>query len=76
MNRKKWNKKSQKHCGNPEIGILLISEKLMKLCPDLIYDFKLHRKYPLLVEIPDRHGTADISGTITNYVREAIGVKI
>lgn len=65
-----------KACGNPEIGILLISEKLMKLCPDLIYDFKLHRKYPLLVEIPDRHGTADISGTITNYVREAIGVKI
>ena len=44
-----------KACGNGEIGILLISEELMKLCPDLIYDFKLHRKYPLLVEIPDRH---------------------
>ena len=63
-------------CDNKEIGIILVSEKLVKLCPDLIYDLKLHVKFPLIVEIPDRHGTANISDTITQYVREAIGVKI
>lgn len=66
----------QNACKNPEIGVVLVSEKLMKLCPDLIYDMKLHRKFPLIVEIPDRHGTANISDNITTYVREAIGVKI
>ncbi len=63
-------------CENHEIGIVLVSEKLMKLCPERIYEIKLHQKYPLIVEIPDRHGTANISDNITNYVREAIGVKI
>ncbi len=66
----------EKACRQEDIGIVLISNKLMKLCPDLIYDIKLHRKFPLVVEIPDRHGDAHISDTITNYVREAIGVKI
>lgn len=63
-------------CSNKEIGIVLVSSKLMKLCPKRIYDLKLHAKYPLIVEIPDRHGNTNISDTITEYVREAIGVKI
>ncbi len=63
-------------CGDPEIGIILITEKLMKLCPDVIYDFKLNRKRPLIVEIPDRHGTSDISETITQYIYDAIGIQI
>lgn len=63
-------------CEDSDIGIILVSEKLMKLCPDLIYDMKLHRKSPLIVEIPDRHGNSKITDTIDNYVREAIGVKI
>lgn len=66
----------EKACEDETIGIVLVSEKLMKLCPDLIYDMKLRRKFPLIVEIPDRHGTANISDTITSYVREAIGLKI
>lgn len=65
-----------KVCADDEIGIVLISSKLMKLSPKRIYDLKLHAKYPLIVEIPDRHGQTNISDSITNYVREAIGVKI
>ena len=59
-----------------EIGIILVSEKLVKLCPQLIYDLKLHVKSPLIVEIPDRHGSDDIGDNITRDVREAIGIKI
>lgn len=59
-----------------EVGIILVSEKLVKLCPQLIYDLKLHTKFPLIVEIPDRHGSEEIGDNITRYVREAIGIKI
>lgn len=58
------------------IGIVLITEKLVKLCPDLVYELKLNCKRPLIVEIPDRHGSGRANDSITRYVREAIGVKI
>jgi len=59
-----------------EVGIVLITEKLVALSPDLVYDLKLNRKRPLIVEIPDRHGSGRAKDSITRYVREAIGVKI
>jgi V/A-type H+-transporting ATPase subunit F len=58
------------------IGIVLITEKLMQLCPDLVYELKLNCKRPLIVEIPDRHGSGRANDSITRYVKEAIGVKI
>jgi len=36
------------------IGILLISQKLCKTSPKLIDDIKDNRRFPLVVEIPDR----------------------
>ena len=59
-----------------DIGVILITEKLVALSPDLVYDLKLNRKRPLIVEIPDRHGSGRAKDSITRYVREAIGVKI
>lgn len=61
---------------NKDIGVVLITEKLVALTPDLVYDLKLNRKRPLIVEIPDRHGSGRAKDSITRYVREAIGVKI
>lgn len=61
---------------NPEIGIVLMTEKLVALSPDLVYDLKLNRQRPLIVEIPDRHGSGRGSESITRYIRDAIGVKI
>jgi V/A-type H+-transporting ATPase subunit F len=59
-----------------DTGVILITEKLVSLCPDLVYDLKLNSKRPLIVEIPDRHGSGRSKDSITRYVREAIGVKI
>ncbi len=58
------------------IGIILITEKLSSQFPEIIDDIKLNRKLPLIVEIPDRHGTGRKPNFITSYVNEAIGVKI
>ena len=60
---------------NPEIAIILMTEKLVSLCPDIVYDLKLNCKSTLIVKIPDRHGQRD-KDSIIRYVREAIGVKI
>lgn len=59
-----------------EIGIILITEKLSFEFPEIIDDIKLNRKQPLLVEIPDRHGSGRCSDFITSYVSEAIGLKL
>ena len=59
-----------------DVDVILMTERLVKLCPDLVYDLKLHRQRPLIVEIPDRHGDGRAKDSITGYVRDAIGVKI
>ena len=53
-----------------------MTEKLVKLCYEMVYEIKLRRRSPLIVEIPDRHGTSEISENINRYVRDAIGLKI
>ncbi len=59
-----------------EIGLVLIVENLANKFPDIINDIKLNRKLPLVVEIPDRHGSGRKPDFITNYVKEAIGVRL
>lgn len=61
---------------DPQIGIVLMTEKLIQTCPNIIYRYKLGQKSPLIVEIPDRHGAGDVSQMIEKYVGEAIGVKL
>lgn len=66
----------EKAVSDKNIAIILMTEKLVKLCNEMVYDIKLKRRSPLIVEIPDRHGTSEISENINRYVRDAIGLKI
>ena len=59
-----------------DVGVVVITEKLMSLCSDLIYEYKLKVKRPLIVEIPDRHGSDTISNSISQYIVQSIGIKI
>ena len=61
---------------DPDIGIILLTTKLIELCPEVIMELKLKQSTPLIVEIPDRHGTSKISETIDRYVSSAIGIKL
>jgi V/A-type H+-transporting ATPase subunit F len=58
------------------IGIVLITTKLVELAPDVISELKLNLTRPLIVEIPDRHGSSNIGEAINKYVSEAIGVDM
>ena len=59
-----------------DIAVILMTERLVSLCRDLVDDLKLNRSRPLIVEIPDRHGNGRAKDSIPRYVREAIGIKI
>lgn len=59
-----------------DIAIVLMTTKLIETCPEVISELKLKQKKTLIVEIPDRHGSAKIGETIDRYVSEAIGVKL
>lgn len=59
-----------------DIAVVLMTEKLVELCRGRVYDIKLNRRRPLIVEIPDRHGNSGVTEAISRYVEEAIGVKL
>ena len=59
-----------------DIAVILMTEKLVRLCRETVFDMKLNMKSPLIVEIPYRHATSDISSTISGYVEDAIGLKL
>ena len=61
---------------DPEVGLILLTEKFGREFPEIIDNVKLERKLPLIVEIPDRHGTGRKPDFITSYVNEAIGLKL
>lgn len=59
-----------------DIGIVLVTELLEQNYADLFHDIKENRRLPLLVAIPDRHGGGRKENFITDYVSEAIGLKL
>ena len=66
----------EKALADKEIGILLLTEKFGREFPEIVDDVKLNHRVPLIVEIPDRHGTGRKPDFITSYVNEAIGLKL
>lgn len=59
-----------------DVAIVLITENLVKLCRELVYDMKTKCSKPLIVEIPDSKSNGRRKDSITRYIRDAIGLKI
>ena len=74
--REELKKALEEAIANKENGVILLTEKFGKEFPDIIDDVRLNHRLPLLVEIPDRHGTGRAPDFITSYVNEAIGLKL
>jgi V/A-type H+-transporting ATPase subunit F len=60
----------------PDLGLLVVTEKVARTAPDLIARLRERGELPLVVVIPDRHGTERDPDYLTQYVRDAIGVKL
>lgn len=61
---------------DPDIAVLVITEVCAALAPDMVRELKLSSTNPLLVVVPDSHGTSEEANAITELIREAIGIKI
>lgn len=59
-----------------DVAVVLMTATLVSLCSDVVMDYKMNRRQPLIVEIPDRHGNGRTSDSITKYVHDAIGIKL
>lgn len=59
-----------------DIGIIIITEVISKLVPEKINEIKTSKYLPLIVEIPNRHGSSRGDDWILRYIKEAIGLKI
>lgn len=61
---------------DPEVGILVLTEKVAETVPDLVQGLRERGELPLVVEVPDRHGMHRAADFLTAYVRDAIGVNL
>lgn len=66
----------KKVIANPEIGIVLLTEKIVDLAKEEVMTYKMKCNKPLIIEIPDRHGSNRGTDVITSYIRESVGIRI
>ncbi len=59
-----------------DVAVVLITEKLTALCAAEVQDLKMNTPQPLLVIIPDRHGTSNMTAAISRYLAETVGIHI
>ncbi len=66
----------EKISGTPDIGMILVTEKIADTYQSILDEARQVQTGPLLVTIPSTGGSCAGKDRITRYVREAIGVKI
>lgn len=59
-----------------DLGVLVITEKAAEVIPEEISGLRKREHLPLLVVVPDRHGSRRGADFLSRYVREAIGVNV
>lgn len=61
---------------NKDIGILIITELLAEKVQPQLNEMKLSSSLPIIIEIPDRHGSRRPADFLTRYIKESVGLKI
>lgn len=59
-----------------DTAVVLITQNVVDMIPEEVYDLKTNCKRPLIVEVPDRNGNGRTKDAISRYVREAVGIKV
>ena len=56
--------------------MILMTTKAIEEVSDIVLDYKMNLARPLIVEIPDRHGSGNIGEAMNRCISEAIGVDM
>ena len=59
-----------------DIAVCMLTEKISALIADEVRQRKEQAALPLLVTVPDRHGSADMTADISRYLAETVGIHI
>ena len=74
--RRQFIEQFERVMGDKSVAVVLITEVLCELARDYVDRQKQNNKLPLVVEIPDRHGSRRPDDYILGYVKDAIGVQL
>ncbi|OQY34515.1 MAG: Vacuolar H+transporting two-sector ATPase F subunit [Spirochaetaceae bacterium 4572_59] len=61
---------------DPDVGIILINERIATLIREQVDQFVFKREFPLILEIPDRKGRMENRKSLRDLVNDAIGIKL
>lgn len=59
-----------------DVGIIVITERTAHWIRDDVDEYVYETATPLVIEIPDRKGALEDRKTISDLVKEAVGIKI
>ena len=59
-----------------DVGIVIVTERTAQLIRARVDPYVLSRRFPLVVEIPDRRGPLPGRPSVRDMVTSAIGIKI
>ena len=59
-----------------DVGIIIITERVAELIRPLVDRYVFTQSFPLIVEIPDRHGPLAGKPGIREMANQAIGIKL
>ncbi len=65
----------QEAASDENIGIILLTANVEKMCGEILFGIK-QAKRPLVAVIPDSDGNGRNENAITDYIRDAVGIKI
>jgi len=66
----------KKAFASPDIGIIIITEKIAAQLREEMEGFIYGRNFPLVIEIPDRTGPMPGRVSIRQMVRAAVGINV
>jgi len=56
--------------------ILILTEDVSAMIEDEVLSWQKHSRYPLIVEIPGIHGHLEGKKSLTDAIREAVGISV
>ena len=62
--------------GDPDVGIVLITERTAELIRPLVDERIFVEQFPLVLEIPDRQGPIEGKLSLREMVNQAIGISV
>jgi V/A-type H+-transporting ATPase subunit F len=61
---------------DPEVGIVLITQRIASEIQPLVDEARLKMATPIVLEIPDRHGPIEGRESALDIVQRLIGIKV